>query len=529
MSSSQKEDHRNSKVQAGYHSQRLGRRHRDAFVVMASAAGPKLAAAGYDQHMLLPGEDQMVSRAYHHPAKNTGSPTKAVLFQDQSRAIDDSSHRHNIVTSGETAGAVESIPKNEYLFKATSDYVMPENSSHRRGEHPMRNGSRGSGNVGTAEIQPSCTPLPVSDPDINNSKKNLMSDSNGGSILQTLTSKDILCGRGKGFWKHAGNLSFTQFVKDNLCGYLQAKTRKEKSKVISDLLATLSSEGFRFVKGDSKSKDGPWHEISRHEAHAKTSHAVRDHLGVYPSSSSAPRNPRTGGYTKINTKALDLHKDTDPEGKKTMVLHLAMSTEFSGTQRSVPDVDSQTTNTREQAAKKRSLSEMPAVAEDRVPRKLKEPLQKQQRRNFFQGLQKERAHVRVVSVEERSSFNTGETGMRKAATDLCQEPVLHASCSDPLVSSVGSSRAPHARDIPCNIETSDQAILKDLIVLEKEKDLFNPGASSDIAREEANNIKTLDKSSLKPKDANHQTSDSMNGKEEEAVSFEALFKYSEFL
>ena len=525
MNSSQREDHRDSKAQAGYHSQRVGRHHRGAFVVMASGAGPKLAAAGYDQHVLLPGEeDQMISRAYH-PAKNTGSPPKAVLFEDQSRAI-----RHNIVTSGETAGAVESIPKSEYRFKATSAYVMPENNSHQRGEHPMRNGSRGSGNdVGTAEIQPSCTPLPVSDPDpdINNSKKNLTSDSNEGSILQTLTSKDILCGRGKGFWKHAGNLSFTQFVKDNLCGYLQAKTRKEKSKVISDLLATLSSEGFRFVKGDSKSKDGPWHEISRHEAHAKTSHAVRDHLGVYPSSSSACRNPRTDGYTKINTKALDLHKDTDPKGKKTMVLHLSIHTELSGTQRSVPDVDSQTKKTQEETAKKRSLSEMPAVTKDAVPRKLKEPLKKQKRRNIFQGLQKERKHVRVVSVEERPSFN--ETAMRKAATDLCHEPVLHASCSDPVVSSVGSSRPFYTRDIPCNIETSDQAILKDLIVLEKEKDLFNPGASSDIAREEANNIKTLGKNSLKSKDTHHQAAGSTNGKEEEAVSFEALFKYSEFL
>lgn len=88
------------------------------------------------------------------------------------------------------------------------------------------------------------------------------------------TCNDIICGRGRGSFLHEGNKAYLALLRRNIPTYLAAGKRKEKSIIISTLVSSLKTRGFRFLKQDEKNTR--WYELSKQECYERTAHAIRD-------------------------------------------------------------------------------------------------------------------------------------------------------------------------------------------------------------------------------------------------------------
>lgn len=103
---------------------------------------------------------------------------------------------------------------------------------------------------------------------------------------------DVICQRGKGSIKHAGNISFLQTAKCYLDKYSNSSSKVVKSQIVSEIVAVVkdaSPEGAGFVKkiGDQ------WQLASDQCAREKVSQALRNLLhGKYKSSHKAKKMTR---------------------------------------------------------------------------------------------------------------------------------------------------------------------------------------------------------------------------------------------
>jgi hypothetical protein len=91
---------------------------------------------------------------------------------------------------------------------------------------------------------------------------------------------DVACGRGKGAYNRPGNKRFRALVATYLADYLNAKTRLDKSTVLSRIVDRVHSlrdpdtgKPALFVK---YSKLTGWVEIGKDSAHEKVGHAMRE-------------------------------------------------------------------------------------------------------------------------------------------------------------------------------------------------------------------------------------------------------------
>jgi hypothetical protein len=91
---------------------------------------------------------------------------------------------------------------------------------------------------------------------------------------------DVACGRGKGAYNRPGNKRFRVLVATYLSDYLDAKTRLDKSAVLSRIVDRVQSlrdpdtgKPARFIK---YSKLTGWVEIGKDSAHEKVGHAMRE-------------------------------------------------------------------------------------------------------------------------------------------------------------------------------------------------------------------------------------------------------------
>jgi len=104
---------------------------------------------------------------------------------------------------------------------------------------------------------------------------------------------DVLCGRGRKCFNHAGNVKFRAIVQSFLPQYSKAAAKLEKSYILSDVVEQVrknSGEG-GFIKKDSDS--GRWYEVGDFLAREKTSQAFRDVLhDKYKSSNTAKKKRR---------------------------------------------------------------------------------------------------------------------------------------------------------------------------------------------------------------------------------------------
>jgi len=111
---------------------------------------------------------------------------------------------------------------------------------------------------------------------------------------------DVICGRGKKCYNHIGNERFRQRVLTFLEEYSNAKSKLDKSTVLSKVVDQVrqNSPNGGFVKQDPS---GRWHEVGDFLAREKTSQAFRDCLhDKYKSSNLSKKKRRQEEQAKAS-------------------------------------------------------------------------------------------------------------------------------------------------------------------------------------------------------------------------------------
>ena len=114
---------------------------------------------------------------------------------------------------------------------------------------------------------------------------------------------DVICGRGKKCYNHIGNTRFRQRVIGMLDDYANAKSKLDKSSVLSRVMNDVrrASPGGGFIKQD---ESGKWFEVGDFLAREKTSQAFRDALHErYKSSNVSKKKKRQQELAKAADKA----------------------------------------------------------------------------------------------------------------------------------------------------------------------------------------------------------------------------------
>lgn len=131
----------------------------------------------------------------------------------------------------------------------------------------------------------------------------------GGSTTSNMTPlaedfepgiEDVICGRGKKCYTHIGNERFRDRVFTFLDEYSLAKSKLDKSGVLSKVVDEVRHFSPRggFVKQDAH---GRWHEVGDFLAREKTSQAFRDALhDRYKSSNLSKKKRRQAEQAKVS-------------------------------------------------------------------------------------------------------------------------------------------------------------------------------------------------------------------------------------
>ena len=92
------------------------------------------------------------------------------------------------------------------------------------------------------------------------------------------TFADVVCSRGKRFFRHPGNQRFRQIIHESIQEYIDAETRMDKSIVIDSIIDSVraqdDSRSVRFMKHQSRTNT--WKELPLEQIRDKVSHALRD-------------------------------------------------------------------------------------------------------------------------------------------------------------------------------------------------------------------------------------------------------------
>lgn len=102
---------------------------------------------------------------------------------------------------------------------------------------------------------------------------------------------DVICARGKEAKNHKGNKRFRVLIQESLEKYSEAKTKIEKSIIVSDIVSAIreASPNGGFVKEEN----GVFYDVGDRIAREKTGQSLRDSLhSQYKSSTKAKRQHR---------------------------------------------------------------------------------------------------------------------------------------------------------------------------------------------------------------------------------------------
>ena len=99
----------------------------------------------------------------------------------------------------------------------------------------------------------------------------------GETYVMNLNKNDVLCGRGGTVNTYIGNRSFRALVAEYQGTYLLLR-KKEKPKLISEVIAQIRSRGGRFLERHEIKESGLWKEVGYDRATAKTGQAMREGL-----------------------------------------------------------------------------------------------------------------------------------------------------------------------------------------------------------------------------------------------------------
>ena len=101
-------------------------------------------------------------------------------------------------------------------------------------------------------------------------------DGKPANLFEEIQDMDIVCGRGKAYRHHQGNLLFQKEIHKYIPSYIQSESKAGKSRVVARIVHELHEKGCRFVKKDKP--HGKWMELGHARSHEKTGHAIRDYI-----------------------------------------------------------------------------------------------------------------------------------------------------------------------------------------------------------------------------------------------------------
>ena len=110
---------------------------------------------------------------------------------------------------------------------------------------------------------------------------------------------DVICARGKFAWNHPGNKYFRSLIKKYQDQFGYAKTRLERTTVVTNIVDKIRSKGMGFVKQDEK--DGHYWQIGDRLSREKVGTLLRDSQGTRYSSSSQAKKRRRKVTTVVNS------------------------------------------------------------------------------------------------------------------------------------------------------------------------------------------------------------------------------------
>ncbi len=100
--------------------------------------------------------------------------------------------------------------------------------------------------------------------------------------------KDVLCGRGRGYFCHPGNRRMLEIVEKNKARY-RAANKTKKTEIVRDVTDAIEKGGTRFLKRESTKENSRWYQVSAIEKHKKVCHCLREEKnGTETSSASIP-------------------------------------------------------------------------------------------------------------------------------------------------------------------------------------------------------------------------------------------------
>lgn len=126
---------------------------------------------------------------------------------------------------------------------------------------------------------------------------------------------DCICARGKRALHHEGNVRFRELIRENLLKYSNAKSKIEKSIIVSYIVDTIRDASP--CGGFVKEIKGHWYQVGDHIAREKVGQNIRDLLhGQYKSSTKAKQCRRKENESLMESEFGQLVKSSVAISKK---------------------------------------------------------------------------------------------------------------------------------------------------------------------------------------------------------------------
>jgi hypothetical protein len=113
-------------------------------------------------------------------------------------------------------------------------------------------------------------------------------ENNGVDKVNQPGEFDILCGRGRAFQEHPGNIVLRHMVELHMGRFKRAK-RNYKSSIASEIVAAFNANGNHFLKQDGETE--VWEEIQDEVAKEKVNHCFRSRFKVLSSNTTSFSSP----------------------------------------------------------------------------------------------------------------------------------------------------------------------------------------------------------------------------------------------
>lgn len=116
---------------------------------------------------------------------------------------------------------------------------------------------------------------------------------------------EILLGKEKYIFNHAGNKRFRAIINHNVHKYDNAPTKSAKTKLVRKIHCDMQQAGFRFLKRDHAG----WHDLKLATARDKLSHALRDRVRELRRPSKHHKKSLEDFYPTLQSMASILEKN----------------------------------------------------------------------------------------------------------------------------------------------------------------------------------------------------------------------------